>query len=278
MFIGRLYYSVWSTSFHKFMTVSLRIFTRKTRYNTTTFSVFEMVHQFMERGSSFILLAGIVFALSSCGQSVPSREYEEIVTGRPQQDHAGTHVDPHAFIDRLPPDHPDISSSMQLPAGQDHTELQRALDASVARPPLAWKTPEGWTEEKGSSMRLATFRSKGKGGSIECSIISLGGQAGGLQSNVIRWIRQLNISVPPPNQLNHFLSRQSVIKTDGGFSITIIDLAEFTDPNHKQTPSMMGAIAELTDQTIFVKITGSREAVVENRDQFLSLCKSLKIN
>jgi len=227
---------------------------------------------------SFILLAGIVLALSSCEQSVPSREYEEIVTGKSQQDHAGTHVDPHAFMDRLPPDHPDISSSMQLPAGQDHTELQRALDASVARPPLAWRTPEGWTEEKGSSMRLATFRSKGKSGSIECSIISLGGQAGGFQSNVIRWIRQINVSVPSQNQLKDFLKRQSVIKTEGGFSITVIDLTELTDAEQMQEPSMIGAIAELADQTIFVKMTGSRKAVVEHRDQFESLCKSLKIN
>lgn len=227
---------------------------------------------------SFILLAGIVLALSSCEQSVPSREYEEIVTGKPQQDHAGTHVDPHAFMDRLPPDHPDISSSIQLPEGQDHTELQRVLDASIARPPLIWKMPEGWTEGLSNSMRLATFHSKGKNGSIECSIVSLGGQAGGLHSNVIRWIRQINIPVPSQSQLKDFLKRQSVLKTEGAFSITVIDLTELTDPKEKQASSMIGAIAELSDQTIFIKMTGSREAVIEHREQFESLCTSLKIN
>jgi len=227
---------------------------------------------------SFILLTGCIFVLTSCDQRLSSREYEEIVTVKSQQGHSDKQFHSRAFMDRLPPDHPDISSSIPLPTEQNHTELQKALDTSVARPSLTWKTPKGWIEGKGSSMRLVTFHSKGKSGSIECSIISLGGQAGGLQSNVIRWIKQINVSVPPQNQLKDFLKRQSILKTEGGFSITVIDLTELTDPKQSQASSMIGSIAELADQTIFVKMTGSREAVVEHRDQFESLCKSLKIN
>jgi hypothetical protein len=238
-----------------------------------------------------LFLAGIVLAVTSCEKDIASREYEEVVTIQSTQGLGGKQVDPHDFMEQLPPDHPDISSSMQLPedhpdisssmqlpAGQDNTELQKALAASVARPPLTWKTPEGWTEEKGSSMRLATFRAEGKNGSIECSIVSLGGQAGGLESNVIRWIRQINAPVPSQDQLKDFLNRQSVIKTDGDFSMTVIDLTELIDPNQEQASSMMGAIAELADQTIFVKMTGSRDAVIENHELFVSLCQSLKMN
>jgi hypothetical protein len=41
---------------------------------------------------------------------------------------------------------------------------------------------------------------------------------------------------------------------------------------------MIAAIAELPDMTIFVKMTGSKEALAENRDRFSELCESLNIN
>jgi len=55
--------------------------------------------------------------------------------------------------------------------------------------------------------------------------------------------------------------------------MTIIDLSELSDG--QQNPSMIAAIAELEDKTIFVKMTGSRKDVVSNRKQFTSLCQSL---
>jgi hypothetical protein len=231
------------------------------------------------------------------------REYEEIVTQAPAKnlmsargdaigkmgfDHAGLSDLPpdHPDISGLPPDHPDISgmglepaglpAGMQLPAGQNTPETQRALDASVARPPLSWQTPKGWLERKGSGMRLATFSAQDQNNAIECSIVSLGGQAGGFESNVIRWMKQINVNVPSDGQFKEFLSRQSTIKSTGNFPLTVIDLTELTEG--EKTPSMIAAIAELPDMTIFVKMTGSKEALAENRDRFSELCESLNIN
>ena len=51
---------------------------------------------------------------------------------------------------------------------------------------LEWQTPEGWTEEKGSGMRLTTFFFNTNNKTAECTIIMLPGDAGGIVDNVVR--------------------------------------------------------------------------------------------
>jgi len=225
--------------------------------------------------SVFFVLAWIgAFTCISCEPRIHSRTYTEIVLESSPKDMSGHAGHGHNFSDKLPEGHPDISSSMDLPVGEDKAEVQKALNASVARLPLSWKVPEGWTEEKGSGMRVVTFRAD----SVETSIVSLGGAAGGMESNVLRWIKQINLPVPPANQLNLFLSRQVVLTTQGGFKITIIDLTELANAHQTDAPGMMGAIAELPYKTIFVKMTGPHDALVRQREAFKLLCTSLNIN
>jgi len=205
---------------------------------------------------------------TSCEQQVKSREYEEITVSPPSG--------PHDFMRGAPFTNAhgsDLPASMQLPAGENNEQMQDMLDASVARPSLTWQAPRSWTEEKGSGMRLVTFYAQNK--QIECSIISLGGQAGGLQSNVTRWMGQINLDIPVDDQFNAFLSRQKEVKTKSGFSMTVIDLAELSQ--QEQAPSMIAAIAVLKDKTIFVKMTGNRDSIVAHRNQFISLIKSLEL-
>jgi len=190
-----------------------------------------------------ILFGGLcVLMFTSCEQPIASREFEEIVTA--------SATDSHEFMRSAP------------------NAAEQQLNFS-----LSWEVPRGWSEEKGSGMRLVTFRAQD--GSVECSIISLGGQAGGLRSNVTRWMGQINIDIPADDQFDEYLSRQKILKTKGGFPMTIIDLSELSDG--QQNPSMIAAIAEFEDKTIFVKMTGSRKDVVFNRKQFTSLCQSLAL-
>lgn len=195
----------------------------------------------MFRSFITILFAGMcVFLFSSCEQAPTSREYEEIVTAPA--------TDPHAFMRSVPF------------AGEKRSNSS-----------LSWEVPQGWSEEKGSGIRLVTFRAVN--GTIECSIVSLGGQAGGLRSNVTRWMGQINGEIPADDQFDAYLSRSKILKTKGGFSMTIIDLSEFV--SNDNSPSMISAIAELKELTLFVKMTGSRSNVALNHDQFISLIKSL---
>ena len=234
---------------------------------------------------TLFLAAGLV----SCERQTAVREYEEITLASPLENLTRPQGNPHAFMGdgptmgldhpdisgALPEGHPDISGSMSMGKMPGDPQTQQALAASVAKAPLTWVTPDGWIEEAGSSMRVATFRVKDDAGGIECSIVSLGGQAGGYQSNVVRWMNQINIAIPPADQLENFIAGQESLKTEGGFSVKLIDLTGLAP--EELSPSMIASIGELPDMTIFVKMTGARESLVKNRDKFKSLCASLKL-
>ena len=41
---------------------------------------------------------------------------------------------------------------------------------------------------------------------------------------------------------------------------------------------MVATVITLPDMTVFVKMTGTRGAILENKDKFETLCESLKLN
>lgn len=170
-----------------------------------------------------------------------------------------------------------VSAAMPMTGAMDQ-ETQKMLEASVARPPLSWITPDGWKETPGSGMRLVSFISLDKDDPVECTIISLGGEAGGLESNAARWMRQVNIDVPAQAELEKFLAAQKKIKTKDGFDATIIDLTQLQSKDDLERPSMAATMITLPDMTVFVKMTGARGAVLKNKEKFETLCQSLKLN
>lgn len=238
---------------------------------------------------NLLVVTLFAFSLASCERQEAVREYEEVTVVSPLEHHMGPHGVPQDMMSDapfmgmdhpdisgvLPEGHPDISGSMPMASGNMDAQTKQALTASVAQVPLAWKTPEGWSEEPGGGMRVATFRAQDDAGGIECSIVSLGGQAGSFQSNVVRWMKQINIDVPPQAQLEEFLSKQELVKTEGGFDMTVIDFTDFA--GEATTPSMIASIAEFPELTVFVKMTGVKQSVLANRDKFKGLCQSLKL-
>ena len=59
---------------------------------------------------------------------------------------------------------------------------------------LTWEKPASWNYSEGSSMRIASFSVPYKVGEGDLSVIQLSGDGGGLESNVNRWRRQLNMA------------------------------------------------------------------------------------
>ncbi|MEK7816134.1 MAG: hypothetical protein AAB294_04860 [Pseudomonadota bacterium] len=157
-------------------------------------------------------------------------------------------------------------------------QTQKMLEASVARPPLSWATPEGWQDQGAGGMRLATFKSADAKEPVECALISLAGAAGGLESNAARWMRQVNIAVPEAPDMEEFLAAQKRIQTKDGFDATILDLTQLQPKEDFESPSMVATVITLPDMTVFVKMTGTRGAILENKDKFETLCASLKLN
>ncbi len=166
-------------------------------------------------------------------------------------------------------------SEKSMAAGDRTTQaLMPSVDQDL---PLQWTAPQGWTEEAGSGMRLATFRATNSQGSIECSIVSLAGQAGGLESNVVRWMNQIQAPVPDAGELKAFLDGQERLSTSDGKQLLLIDLTQLQDPPKTDAPAIIGAVLDLAETQVFVKMTGPRQAVIGEKARFVELCRSLQI-
>lgn len=151
-----------------------------------------------------------------------------------------------------------------------------ALMKSVAPSAISWTAPEGWSEEKGNGMRMATLTAGADKMAVETSVISLGGNAGGTSANIGRWMGQLGIEVPSEEQLNDFIGKQQKVTTASGNAIAIIDFTQLQKDAPDDTPSMIAAIVEGESNQVFFKMTGSKQAVTQNLDAFKALIASIK--
>ena len=191
-----------------------------------------------------IMTFNILLVLAGCRPSAPVRNYTEIfhdegrrfmqamgeqkTYGMPEDDiHAGLsgnmpHDDIHAgLLNNMPDD--DIHRGLKSKGGMTPSMsmpsdplMQKNLEASIDRTPLLWQTPQNWSEQKGNGMRLATFTAGAGSQSIETTIISLGGQAGGISSNVVRWINQLQLPGLDDSSLQKFIQSQEKLQTSDG--------------------------------------------------------------
>ncbi|MBZ0310329.1 MAG: hypothetical protein K8I82_29985 [Anaerolineae bacterium] len=170
----------------------------------------------------------------------------------------------------------DSAVSTQQSTGSDMASMPISpeLERSVDRSPLNWKTPQGWSERKGSGMRLVTFSGNSPEGETETTIISLGGQAGGLEANVTRWVRQIGLNISPA-ELQIFLSQQQGITTVSGLQTTLVDLTQLQNSLPGTAPSMIAAIIDRGRSQIFIKMTGSKDAVHSQLENFRTLITSI---
>ncbi len=161
-----------------------------------------------------------------------------------------------------------------------HTSHESPMPTQRAPPApkpasVKWTVPEGWREEAGSGMRIAAFAIDRDGAKGTCTIISLGGAAGGLEANVRRWLGQLKVEAPPPNQFFAFLERQERIKTEGGYEGVLVDLTQIGD-EAPDADSMLAALFTVDGSTLFVKLAAPRALLVKEREAFAKLCRSLR--
>jgi hypothetical protein len=148
-----------------------------------------------------------------------------------------------------------------------------AVDSGTTSGSINWKTPVGWAETKGSGMRLATFAVNSGGDAATCTIVLLGGNAGGLEANILRWIGQAGLKPLSEDEMKSFVSKQQTIKSDGGLDVFIADLTTLSDKNAKST--MIASIVTVGESTGFVKLSGPAEVLTAQKENFIQLCKSL---
>lgn len=154
-----------------------------------------------------------------------------------------------------------------------HTHQHNHAARAPAR--ITWTAPDTWQEEKGSGMRLASF-SIGEGEAAGlCTIITLSGSAGGTESNVRRWLGQMNLEMTDA-ELQAFLAKQESLSTADGLAGLFVNFLPLTvEPS---SPSMLATFYNSGGQTVFVKLTGPASLVKEETARFKELCQSLHIH
>ncbi len=144
----------------------------------------------------------------------------------------------------------EVESAPQLPA-----------PTSIGMKPH-WKTPAGWKELPPSGMRAASFTVENS--KVDVSIVIFPGTAGGLLSNLNRWRTQMGLPV---------ISSESEIVTTSvnGQPVQIVELTSTTEDK-----AMLGAIYLRDDQSWFLKLTGDKASVVEQKASFETLANSFE--
>lgn len=192
----------------------------------------------------FCLLSVAIIAAVSCGDSGKVRKYKEKVS----------------------------------PAAETEQKVQKspapAAGTMPAHAQFQWDTPEGWSENRASSgFRLAAFTIKSGDMESICTIIPLQGEAGGLKANVTRWLGQITGPMRPnENTVEKLLKAQETFLTKGQFPAVLIDFTPVTpNPTDK---SILAGVLTVQGNSIFIKMTGQKSHLIENKAKFKALCQS----
>ncbi len=160
-----------------------------------------------------------------------------------------------------------------------------AKTAEARKTHFKWEKPEGWTQESAaSSFRLATFTVKSGEQASSCTIIPLQGTAGGLKANVSRWLGQVSgkaghadpmLAEGDASMVQKLLAAQKKFLTKGQFPAVFIDFTTVTPEASGQ--SILATVITVSGSTVFIKMTGSKSLLLENKKKFMELCQSFNM-
>ena len=138
---------------------------------------------------------------------------------------------------------------------------------------LSWTAPNNWIEKKATDFRLASYDVNAPNGEIiDLSITVFPGDAGGIESNVNRWRRQINLNPLSLDEImNEALIESSMLGEYYVFNLTNQNnnqgMLATIIPNYSNS----GSIKE----TIFVKMINSLQVLEELKYEFELFCKSI---
>ena len=160
-------------------------------------------------------------------------------------------------------------------AGMTQFESAGQGETGSNGPQLKWDTPEGWTEAAATSMRDINF-TVGPDGEGECYVSRLPNSGGGMVDNVNRWRRQMGQEPMSEEEVNALPTR---VVFNRPATYVAVD-GSFTGMGGKPTiedARLLGVILNVGSSALFVKMTGPRDLVKDNEDEFDAFCASLRL-
>ena len=131
---------------------------------------------------------------------------------------------------------------------------------------LNYIKPDNWIISSGSSMRLLSFSIPYSEGMGDLSVIKLNSEGGGLESNVNRWRRQLDLPALNINDIN----KDIVVIEQGKTKYQILEIVNKNDGR-----AFICAIFSLKNSTYFVKVSLHVIGIAEIKSDFIKFCSSL---
>ncbi len=174
------------------------------------------------------------------------------------------------------------ASGSPMGTGMGQAPTMQANDPAFSQVPngvsrLTWQTPTGWKSLGAKGMRTGSFAVTYAGKTADGSIVQLPGSAGGVESNVRRWMEQVGLTQLDDKAMRAFLESQQRIRTKDGFDGTLINLAAVLNGNLTQENSILAVLIQGRNETIFVKLTGPRSVLLRNVDALAKLSSSLAV-
>jgi len=149
-----------------------------------------------------------------------------------------------------------------------HTEENCPVHANEPMGELKWTTPTGWKIKAATGMRLASFQT---GNDLDCSLIPLSGEVGGIPANIRRWLDQMSVNIDAKD-LERLCQGVPKSTSKAGIPYQVVDLTPYTGASGE---SIIVSVSTFSDVMLFIKLKGEKAKVLADRKAFLSLCDSL---
>ncbi len=203
------------------------------------------------KGCGFVFLVTVLLLLIACNKDKAAsknfRSYTEIVFRAPVE--ALQYIDP---LDEII---------------QDQVSLDEVSYSKI---------PQGWIEKrnKGSqSLRFVSFESEQSG--LEISLVSFPGKVGGIEANLSRWMKQLNL-LPEKSLLASLAASLPVLTSLNNIPYVLVDFVAFA--NSPDSENILVAMMRFRDDTLFIKMQGKRSLIELERERFLAFVNALTLS
>ncbi len=151
---------------------------------------------------------------------------------------------------------------------------------------ITWSLPSGWIQQPGSDpLRVASFLAPDSAAAdsvgmdaqaVDISIVQFGGQAGGIEANISRWMGQVKI-LPSPELVQGLLAKADGFSIASGQKALFVDFTGLLAGDMTQTTSILGVIIQGNGYTVFLKAMGDRDRLTALKPQFLDFSRSVSI-
>jgi hypothetical protein len=131
---------------------------------------------------------------------------------------------------------------------------------------LKYQVPEGWQEEPPAGLRKASFHLGDASAKGEVSVTDLDASAGDLLPNVNRWRGQVGLEPTTDRDLGQRVRPMDVGSRQGQYIEMLGD-----------DKATIAVICKADGRAWFIKLTGEKELVEQQRDNFKSFVHSLSI-